>query len=336
MTTFNIALPFSRYPQPETRARFFEQLEVRLRALPGVTEVGGVFPMPLAGRLWTGPYGRETDPQDVWTHNEANFRVETPGYFAAMGTRILAGRVFTLEESRERREVVVVDRRLAARVWPGEQPVGKLLGIDLFGTKSFKRIVGVVDHVRHESLAVDSRETIYFPFHAFPFPPLTVAMRVASDPAAVVEPMRREIQQMDPNLAVYGVRSMDEYVSSALAPTRFATWLMALFAAVALALASIGLYGVLSYVVGQRMHEFGVGSRSAPAGPPSSGWWSGGGWRMRSPAWRSALGAIAFTRAIATLLFSVSPTDPSTFLVVSAFLLVVVAAACYIPARRAT
>jgi putative ABC transport system permease protein len=335
--TFGLALPFSRYQQPEARARFFEQIESRIGVLPGVQHVGGVFPMPLGGRLWTGPYGRDTDPADAWTKNEANYRAITPGYFAAMQTRVLKGRVFTEAENRENAEVVIVDRRLADRVWPGADPVGGLLGVDLFGNRSMRRVVGVVEHIRHETIAADSRETIYFPYRAFPFPPLTLAVKAAVDPASLTDAIVGQVRALDPNLAVYGVRPLDTYVERSLAPTRFAMTLMGAFAMVALALAAIGLYGVLSYMVGQRTHEIGVRMALGAARRTVLEMIVGRGVGL------AALGivigviaALGLTKVIADLLYGVSPTDPATFAAVAGVLLVVVLLACLIPAYRAT
>jgi putative ABC transport system permease protein len=335
--TFGLALPFPRYPDPAARTRFFEQVESRIQSLPGVQRIGGVFPMPLGGRLWTGPYGRDTDPVDEWTKNEANFRAITPGYFDAMGTRLLKGRGFTPVENRENAEVVVVDRRLADRVWPGVDPVGRLLGVDLFGTRSMRRVIGVVEHIRHETIAADSRETIYLPYRAFPFPPLTLAVKTAMEPSSLTDAIVREVHAIDPNLAVYGMRTLDSYVERSLAPTRFAMTLMGAFALVALLLAAIGLYGVLSYMVGQRSHEIGVRMALGAARRSVLEMIVGRG--LGLAALGIAVGTIAalgLTRAIADMLYGVSPTDPVTFAAVAGFLFAVVLLACLVPAYRAT
>jgi putative ABC transport system permease protein len=335
--TLNLALPFPRYPQPEARSRFFEQVETRIQALPGVEHVGGVFPMPLGGRLWTGPFGRATDPPDAWTKNEANFRTITPGYFAAMGTRQLQGRSFTPAENRENSEVVVIDRRLADRLWPGANPVGELLGIDLFGTRTMRRVIGVVEHIRHETLAADSRETIYIPHRAFPFPPLTLAVKTTVDPSTLTEAIVREVHAIDPKLAVYGIRTLDTYVERSLAPTRFAMTLMGAFAIVAVILAAIGLYGVLSYMVGQRTHEIGVRIALGAARLSVLEMIVGRGVGLAALGIGiGAIAAVGLTKAIADLLYGVSPTDPVTFAAVAAFLFAVVLLACLVPAYKAT
>jgi putative ABC transport system permease protein len=254
-----------------------------------------------------------------------------------MKTSVLKGRGFTDAENRENADVVVVDRRLVDRIWPGVDPVGRLLGVDLFGTRSMRRVVGVVEHIRHETMAADSRETIYFPYRAFPFPPLTLAVRTSGDPSLLSEPIRREVQQLDSNLAVYGLRPLDTYVERSLAPTRFAMTLIATFAMVAMVLAAIGLYGVLSYTVGQRTHEIGVRMALGAGRRAVLGMIVGRGLGLALLGILvGAIAALGLTNAIAGLLFGVSPTDPATFAAVSLFLLAVVLLACFVPAHRAT
>ena len=142
--------------------RFFQQVEERARAQAGVAAVGAVFPMPLGGRFWTGLYGRRDAAPETWSRNEASYRVITPGYFAAMGTRLIKGRGFTEADNVATNTAVVVDQRMAQRLWPDEEAVGQELGVDLFGNRQWMRVVGIVEHIRHEQLASDSRETIYF------------------------------------------------------------------------------------------------------------------------------------------------------------------------------
>ena len=200
-----------------------------------------------------------------------------------------------------------------------------------------RRVIGVVEHIRHERIAVDSRETIYLPYRAFPFPPLTLAIKAAVDPPSLVEPIVREVRDIDSNLAVYGVRTLDTYVERSLAPTRFAMTLMSAFALVALVLAAIGLYGVLSYMVGQRTHEIGVRMALGAARRSVLEMIVGRGARLATLGIAvGALASLGLTKAIADLLYGVSPTDPVTFVTVAAFLFGVVLLACLVPAYRAT
>jgi putative ABC transport system permease protein len=335
--TYKLSLPFAEYGQAGERIGFFQQLEQRVAGLPGVEAVGAVFPLPLAGRFWTGPYGRVEDPPEEWSKNEASFRVITPGYFRAMGIRQVAGRPFEPADVADRREVAVVDVRMANRLWPGRSPVGERLGIDLFGNALRLEVVGVVESVRHDDLTAEDRETVYLPQHLFPWVPMTVAVRSAGSPAALVGPVRAEVRRLDDGLPVYAVAPMAEYVASARAASRFTLVLIAVFAGAALLLAAVGLFGVISYSVRQRRREIGI--RIALGAQRSS--------ILRLIVGRGlllillglALGlaaAPALSRMLSGLLFEVEPSDPGTFAAVATLLVAVAVAASYLPARRAT
>jgi putative ABC transport system permease protein len=335
--TYTVALPFTpRYQQPADRARFFLDMKERVAALPGVEAVGAVFPLPLGGRFFTGPYGEPDEPVEQWSKNDANLRVTLPGYFEAMGIRLLAGRTLTDADSREQRPVVVVDRRLAERFGGPAAALGRRIGFDAFGAQIRPEIVGVVDAVRHKQLTADGRATIYFPQSLFPWPPLTVAVRSGADPSALAAAVRQEVGALDPEVPLYDVRPMADYVSQAMAPARFTLLLIGLFAAVAVALALVGLFGVLSFLVHQRSREIGV--RMALGAEP--------GRILRMVVGRGALlvgtglalglaAAVPLTRALAGLLYGVSPLDPVTFVSLPVLLAAVALVACLLPARRA-
>jgi putative ABC transport system permease protein len=263
--------------------------------------------------------------------------VITPGYFAAMGTRLLAGRAFAAADIEEAREVAVVDRLLAERLWPGESPVGHRLGIDLFGQQHWLEVVGEVEHVRHDDLTQDGRPTIYFPHHLFPWPPLAVVVRGAGDPGTLAAPVRGAVRELDAALPVYKVRPMGDYVADAMAARSFAMVLIAVFAGIAVALALVGLFGVISYAVRQRTREIGI--RIALGAQRGS--------ILRLVVGRGLLlvgagigfgltAALALTRTLAGLLYGVTPTDPLTFTAISLLLAGVALVASYLPARRAS
>jgi putative ABC transport system permease protein len=334
--TFQLSLPFQRYPQPTDRTGFFRQLDDRLAGLPGVEAVGGVFPLPLGGRFWTGPYGLPEQPPEEWTRNEASFRVVTAGYFEAMGVRRLAGRTFEPGDVDSQREVAVVDAALAGKLWGERSPLGERIGIDLFGDRHELEVVGVVEPVLHNEVTAADRETVYFPQHLVPWVPMTTAVRTAAAPASLTGPIRAQVAAMDPELAVYGVAPMERYVHQATASTRFTLGLITAFAAVALVLAAVGLFGVIAYAVRQRTREIGI--RMALGARRSS--------ILRLVVGRGlvliglgiAIGvaaAAALTRTVAGLLYNVAPTDPVTFASVAALLVAVAVAASWLPARRA-
>ncbi len=249
----------------------------------------------------------------------------------------MSGRFLTRDDIDNTRDVVVIDELMASRVWPGVNAIGEQLGIDLFGQEHWVEVVGVVEHMRHESLTEDSRQTSFFPHHIFPWTPLTLAVQAKADPATLLGPIRQEVAEMDADLPVYALKTMEEYVGDAMAGTRFAMLLIAIFAAVALALATVGLYGVLSYAVRQRTQEIGI--RMA--------FGAEGGNILRLIVGRGVLliltglglgliAALGLTRTLSSILFGVAPTDPLTFFGISALLLAVATLACYVPARRAT
>ncbi len=334
--TYKLSLPFPDYPNPEARTRFFQKLEERMAAEPGVEAVGAVFPMPLGGRFWTGPYGRAADPEERWNEQEADFRVITPGYFDALGIRLLAGRALAAGDLDERRAVAVIDAGLAARLWPDGGAVGERLGIDLFGEKVLLEVVGMVEPVRHAGITEPPRETIYLPLHFMPWSPMTVAVRTAADPETLAGPVRAGVRALDPGLPVYALRPLSAYVREALAATRFTLVLAAVFAGLALALAAIGLAGVLAYAVRRRRHEIGV--RVALGARPGDVVRLVVGRGLLLVALGIVLGlaaALALSRSLAGLLYGVTATDPATYAALAGLLAAVAVAASWVPAQRA-
>ena len=345
VVTFSVPLPMFKYPQPNARADFVNRLKGRLENLPAVEEVGGVTPLPLAGgdQYSVGSYGREDATAEEYSSNTADYRGVMPGYMAAMKIRLLAGRTLLVSDNEPGAlQVAVVDEKLANRLWPDEDPIGQQLMLDHFSVESFGveqtpvRVVGVVGNVRAENLAADGRETVYVPYLFQPWFPLTVTVRGTVNPTEILPLLRREVNAMDPDVPVANVRFMDEYVDEAMAQTRFTLTLIAVFAALALILASLGLYGVISYSVRQRTREigvritFGASERDVVKLVLKQG--------MAVALLGVSVGLLAafvLTRWVASLLVGVTATDPLTFLGIPAILLVVSLVASYLPARRA-
>ncbi len=344
--TFRLSLPGlkSEYGGPDERALFFTRLEKRLEALPGVKAAGSIQVLPLSGRFWTSPYRTEWSSEEDWSLTEADYRFVTPGYFEAIGARLLAGRLLTARDNLDSLPVVVVDRTLAARAWPGEDPVGRKLEaqISRFAPgpgpeRMWLKVVGVVDNIRSVDPSMDGRETIYFPYRLQgSWFSLNVVVRTSKDPSSVMPAIRAEVEKMDPYLPVAGVLTMKQYVGYATAPTRFAMILIAIFAGVALVLASIGLYGVISSLVRHRTHEIGLYMAFGAERPHI----------LRMVMWRGfalsvagvvlGIGAsLALTRVVAGLLTGVTATDPVTFAAVAGLLTAVTLVASFVPAHRA-
>ncbi len=343
--TLSVPLPLFGYRDPNQRADFFVRLRQRVEALPGVADVGGVSPLPLSGgdQYLVGSYGRVGVSEEEWTSNKADYRAVLPGYYKAMRTQVVAGRTLTEADNQEGSPyVVVVDRKLSERTWPDDDPIGRQLQIERFDVEGFDiervtaQVVGVVEPVNSQTLAAAGRETIYFPYRFFPWWPVSLTVRATANPTALINLIRNEVEAMDPEVPIANVRLMEEYVSDAMAQTRFTLTLTVVFAVLALVLASIGLYGVISYSVRQRTQEIGV--RMA------FGAQEGNIVRLvLKQGLALALGGVGvglvaaflLTRMVSSLLFGVTATDPVTFLGIPLLLIGVASIASYLPARRA-
>ena len=346
VVTFTTPLPFVKYITSELRANFMTELGDRLAAIPGVQRVGGVAPLPLAGgeQYSVGSYGRIGDPDDVYSANKADFKAVLPGYFEAMGIRLMSGRTFIRGDNQiEAADVAMIDQTLARRLFANEDPLGAQLLVDHFNEETFSlerlpvQIVGVVSNVRSASLAADGRETIYVPYVFFSFLPITYVVRTAADPASLIGRIRSEAAAMDPDVPIAGLSTLESYVSNAMAQTRFLLALISAFAGLALVLASLGLYGVISYAARQRTREIGVRVAFGASQRDVLRLILGQGMVVAMIGIVLGLGgAAALTRVVSSFLVGVSATDPITFVVVPAILLAVAAVASFLPARRAS
>jgi len=331
--TMGINLPEAKYGEPEKAAGFFSELESRVAGLPGVESVGLVSELPLSGQPNDMPYTVEgRPPVSIDQAFDDDFRRVNTNYFKAIGIPFLRGRTFTEQEVRQGAKVVIISELLASQVFPNEEPLGKRL-IMSFGNTAFE-IIGVVGDIRHRALESSPAAAMYMPAYEGS---MNVVIRGKGDPASLAAAVRKEVLQIDPNQPVADIRTMLQWLDRAVAAPRYRTTLLGLFALVALALASTGIYGVMAYSVSQRTHEIGVrmalGARRMDV--------------MRLVVRQGMTlvivgvalglaGSFALTRLMASLLFGVTAKDPFTFVAVSALLTLVAFVACYIPARRAT
>ena len=346
VATFELPLPFLRYFQPEVRAGFVNDLRERLLTIAGVESVGGVTPLPLAGgELYSmGRFGRVGGSPEDYEMNRADYRAVLPGFFEAMGIELVAGRtLLPSDNQRDALPVAVIDETLAERAFGDEDPIGKELVWDYFSETSFAieprpiQVVGVVQNIRSTSLTAAGRETLYMPYFHYSFLPLTFTVRTATDPASLVPLIRREVDAMDPGVPIAGASTLQSYVNDAMAPTRFMLALIGVFAALALVLASLGLYGVISYSVRQRTREIGVRMAfGAREGDVLKLVLAQGIVLAGSGIVLGLIASVPLTRVVRSFLVGVSPTDPLTFVGIPAILLGVAALASYLPARRAS
>ena len=334
LLTLRVDLARKKYDTPVKSANFFQELEARIGALPGVESVGLVTELPLSGQLNDLPFTVEgrppVSPDQAF---DADFRRVNQQYFNAMRIPLLRGRNFTEQEVRQSDKVLVVSQQLVDAVFPNEEPVGKRL-ISAMGNQAFE-IIGVVGDIRHQSLAGQPLPAMYMPSRQFGGTNLVI--RTQGDPLSIVSGVRKEVQAIDPEQPIAAIKPMSDWVASSVAAPRYRTTLLALFAALAMVLAATGIYGVMSYSVAQRTHEIGVrmalGARQLDVLKLV----------VRQGMFLTLIGvilgvggALALTRVMSTLLFGVTTKDPVTFAVVAALLMAVAFIACFVPARRAT
>jgi predicted permease len=345
VATFNVPIPFLKYLTSQLRASFVNQLGDRLAAIPGVESVGGVTPLPLAGgeQYSVGSYGKAGESDDQYRTNKADFRAVLPGYFETMRIGLVSGRTFLRSDNEDQAlDVAIVDAKFAARVFGRENPLGASILIDHFNEKTFTMerlpvtIVGVVANVRSTSLAAEGRETIYVPYVFQAFFPMTFVVRTARDPGSLIPQIRTEVSAMDRDVPVADLSTLESWVAEARAPTRFLLALSGTFAGLALVLAAIGLYGVVSFSARQRTREIGVRVALGASDRDVRRLILGQGMLVAAIGIVLGLGAsVALTRVVSSYLVGVSATDPVTFAGVPLVLLGVSALASYLPARRA-
>jgi len=336
--TAYIALPGAKYRPPEKRAAFFTQLLERVRGISGVQSAGTNSGLPLGGNNWGRSLTVEGFP--VLSVGEApaiNHCVISPDYFAAMGIPILKGRDFDERDTREAQKVTIIDERLAREYWPKEDPIGKRIR---FGppedNEPWHTIVGVVREVKHDRLDASTRMSVYLPFAQMPIGGSSLAIRSAGRPENITGAVRAQLRELDPDLPLTQVRPMTEVVARSVWQPRLYTALFGVFAAVALILATVGIYGVMSYAVTQRTREIGLRMALGAERKDVLKLVVGHGVVITAIGIGAGLAAaVGLTRLMSSLLFGVTTTDPITFAAVSVVLAGVALGACFVPAMRA-
>jgi putative ABC transport system permease protein len=326
------------------RAAFMQQVRERLLAIPGVIGVTAAAPLPLDGQPISARWGTETAVSDPSTFRQATFHAVLPGYFETLRTRLIAGRTFTdtdnnIDQKTDTPKQMIIDDSMAALAFRGAPAVGKRLLIRVNSPEpEWYEVIGVVQHQRHGSLAVAGPEAMFIPNghfgHGFAG---RWAVRTVGDPHQVVSAVRAAVAQVDPRAPLAELQPMTAFVDKAVAPLRFTATLIGGFAAVAVLLAAVGLYGVLSTIVRQRTAE--IGMRMVFGAPRASilNLVVGEGLRLSAAGMVAGLaGALAVTRVMASMLVGVNPTDPITFAVIVLLFAVIALTASWLPARRAS
>ena len=333
-------LPSSRYPKPEAQFAFYRELVGRLSALPGVTAVSAVSKVPLGGHDGTFFVVEGAPPPGPKDQNPVVLElVVFPGYLKAMGIALAAGRGLTeQDEAPGAANVALVSESFAKRFWPGADPLGKRFRANngKFAEKDWFRVVGVTRDVRHYGLDEEARPTVFKPFPTRPRSGMALVLRSSAEVGGLAPAARQAIRRMDPELAMSDVKTMTERLDASLAPRRAAAWLFGAFAGVAIALAVAGIYGVVSFAVGQRRREIGI--RMALGARPRQVMLGvlGGGMALVAMGVAAGLAAsLAVAGLLKSLLFGVSGHDAATYGIAVTLVVCVGALANWFPARRA-
>lgn len=331
--SMQVAANGPNYRQDKAVVQFYKEIGDRVAHLPGVKTEGLVSTLPLTGSVGWGSIHVEGYAPPPEQELQVDIRIASTDYFPALGIPLVKGRFFSEHDNGDSQPVAIVDERFARRFWPHDDPIGKHLWFD---PKKPITIAGVVGVVKQYGLDTEGKIVVYFPHQQQPGNGMFLVARTASEPAGLAGAIVREIHAVDPNVVVYDVRTMQDRLHDSLARQRFATTMLGAFAAFALLLAAVGVYGVMSYLVSQSTHDIGV--RIALGARPGNilGLVVRQGMDLAAIGIVGGLiGALALTRVMASLLFGVTATDAVTFSAVAVILAVVAFAATVIPARRA-
>lgn len=333
--TAQVWLPRAKYREPQQQAAFTQDVLQRLQALPGVKSAGAVADLPLSGPGASRYFSIEgAPPTRPGEGRNASFNLATPNYFPTLSIPLIRGRHFEARDIQGAPEVAVINEAMARRFFPDEEALGKRIRI---AEQPWRTIVGIVGSVRRSGLDIEATPEMYYPMLQEPLPFMALLVKTARDPQTLATDLRNAVRAVDRDQPVFDVKTMEEIVKGSIASRRLTMVLLASFAAMAIVLAAIGIYGVISYLVAQRTHEIGV--RMALGAQRSDVLRLILGHGMALAGFGIAIGVVlslALTRLLSRFLFGVSSTDPWTFLAVSLLLAAVALLAGYIPGRRAT
>jgi putative ABC transport system permease protein len=336
--TLSVSLPRTKYPEGTHQAAFFQQLLEKVNALPGVQAAGATPSMPLGGDYVLAFVIQGRPPLPPGAGQSTNFYAVNANYFKAMGIPLLRGRLYSERETRDSPHVAVINETMAKRMFPDEDPIGKRITFDGGDDNpDWYEIIGIVGDVKQYGLDTATTMQTYEPFTQQPQSFMTLVVRTAGDPTEQTAAIRNAVLQLDKEQPIANIRTLDQFLSASVAQQQFSVLLLGVFASVALVLAAVGIYGVLSYAVTQRTHEIGIRMALGAGQRDVLRLVVGQGMLLTLIGVVAGLVlSFALTRLMTTLLFGVAPTDPLTFSLIALLLVAVALLACWIPARRAT
>jgi putative ABC transport system permease protein len=337
--TFEVSLPKMQYTDDASIVRFNNEAQRRIAALPGVQAAGFSTILPLAGTNSDSSFAIEGRPSDKNSPSpDEELREVSPDYFRALGTSLIRGRFFTDADNADAPPVIIVNQSFAKKFWPNEDALGKRIVMgSMSDDPKWITIVGIVGDMRHFGLDIDPKPEMYVPFAQSGYSTAIYVVRSNQDPQILLAAIRREIQAIDPAVPLANVRSFENLIGDSVAPRRLAVVLLGVFAGVAVLLAGVGIYGVMSFLVVQRTHELGV--RMALGAQRSDVLKLVLVRSLKLISAGTIIGliiAVMSTRTLQALLYSVSAFDMATFVLVTVLLGAIALAASYLPAIRAT
>jgi putative ABC transport system permease protein len=331
----SLALPQQKFPQDDDRRRFVDRSLEEISSIPGVESVGVSHSVPLINDYVVGVLVDGRPKPAPGEQLSSNYYAVTPDYFRALGISLKRGRSFSSQDAKDSPRVAVVSESFASRFFPGEDPLGKRVQLSQ-GPDAWREIVGIVGDVKQYGLDQETTLQAYEPYTQMPFSSITFIVRATAEPSALFQSIRSRLRAVDKDQPLTSMKLLDEIVSQSTGQRRFSAVLLTAFAGVALVLATVGLYGVMAYLVTQRTHEIGL--RMALGAPRANVFRLIVGQGLLLTVLGLVIGlagAFALTRLMSSMLYETSATDPLTFASIPIALAVVSLFASYVPARRA-
>ncbi|MDP9003947.1 MAG: ABC transporter permease [Verrucomicrobiota bacterium] len=336
--TMRMQLPRAKYPNDAARIRFFRELTARVAAVPGVQAAGAVSYLPMAGLGAGTDFNIEGQPPSAPGQEKTTaVNVCDNGFFRALKIPLVRGRFFTEQEMQEKRDVVLINEALARQYFPNQDPIGQRVTIDMTEKNVPTEIIGIVGNTKAMDLITPAKPESFWPHPQIAYSQMMLTVRTAGNPAAAAQAIETQVHALDKDQPVSDVQTMEQWVAKSFAPTRFSSLLLMAFAGLALVLAAVGIYGVMSHAVSQRTSEIGVRLAVGAEGRDILKMIVRDGVRLAATG--LAIGillAVALSRTLSSLLFETMPADPLTYSLVVTILGSVALLASYVPARRAS